>query len=370
MIFLGLGVLFLVVGGVLAAAAAFSGGAGDFGDDAFLGLAITGGTFLIIGLVFTIVGAAMRRLGVRTERIRSPGVRAQATISDVGETNMTVNRRPVLNLTLLVTVPGRSPYPLKQRIVMPRSALGRIGVGMSVPVTVDPADPNSVVIEWAEGVAPRATVARPNMLSSMGALPAVPDQSTGFAGMPDMNAAGAVPMPQGGEAMIQYLRGMGIDISGPLASMITGAMAAQAQLYGTHGMGVPGQVVGAGSGIVSPSPMMPGVPLGAAKPPAASAAVPTAGPLDIRADASELRRSGRPGRATIRSTTDLGVDVAGKSLLRMDLEVTPDGGPAYPLQHVAMVPESAIARISPGTSVAVHLDPTNPQNLEIDWGGA
>ena len=94
------------------------------------------------------------------------------------------------------------------------------------------------------------------------------------------------------------------------------------------------------------------------------------GPLDVRADERELRTTGLAGRAAIRGSEDLGVGAEGKRLVRLELEVTPTGQAPYALQHVTMVPEASMPRLAPGGSLAVHIDPANPQNLAIDWDGA
>jgi hypothetical protein len=374
-IMLVLGAIFLIVG-VAMLGLGFLVPTPGGGMEALLGLGITGFVFVVIGVIFIPIGVYMLRSQARDRRIRTEGIAGTATIVDIGETNMTINDRPVLNLSLHVAVPGRPPYAVEKRITMPWNALGRLAVGATVPVKVDRTDPEDVVIEWTAAPAFGMTVGLPT---------AGPPPPPGPMGAPGANQLGT-PVPNqlappgvmaaqstgppvaGGEALLQYLRSMGVDINGPMAAMIASAGSMQHQIPGAipHAPPIPRAPLTPGSAAGAPVPWQaPAPPDASARPLDASA-----GPLDVRADEAELLRSGVPGRATIRGAEDLGVGAQGKRLVRLELEVTPTGRAAYPLQHVTMAPESSMPRLAKGTSLAVHVDAENPQNLAIDWDGA
>jgi len=86
-----------------------------------------------------------------------------------------------------------------------------------------------------------------------------------------------------------------------------------------------------------------------------------------QAQLAALRGSGSTGRAVIKSVEDLGVVIQGEKGERFALDVTPDGGSPYPVQHAGFVPSSAAPRSQAGISVVVHIDRSNPQNVVIDW---
>nr|MBA2570880.1 hypothetical protein [Chloroflexota bacterium] len=140
MLFLVLGLLFFVIGVVaIAGMLFFSGELGGVGGlGALMGGGITGLTFTIIGLVFIGIGIAMRRSSARADRLRRTGIAGQATVTDISDTNVQVNDRPMLKFTLVVTIPGRAPYTVVKREVIPWIAMSRIGAGLTLPVRVDP----------------------------------------------------------------------------------------------------------------------------------------------------------------------------------------------------------------------------------------
>lgn len=75
------------------------------------------------------------------------------------QTGMSMNDQPQIDMELLITVPGRPPYTARRREFVPLILLGRLGSGMPLPVKVDKADPQRVIIDWqASGTAPIASV--------------------------------------------------------------------------------------------------------------------------------------------------------------------------------------------------------------------
>jgi hypothetical protein len=56
---------------------------------------------------------------------------------------------PVMDVQLAVEVDGVEPYEVRQRTAVPRARLERVRAGRSLPVLVDPQDPERLVVEWA-----------------------------------------------------------------------------------------------------------------------------------------------------------------------------------------------------------------------------
>ena len=223
-----MGLIFLVVGIAMAAFGLLDAGPGGMGS--LLGLGLTGFIFAVVGLILLPIGIVMLRNKSRDERIRREGIAGSATITDIAETNMTINDRPVLGLSLNVTVPGRSPYAVQKRITMPWNAMGRIAVGATVPVMVDPNDPDDIVIDWVSapvygGGMPGVVAATPMAAAPLVSASATTATTPGQPVPNQLSAPGVVPMTgaqagqAGGEALLQYLRSMGIDINGPMAAI-------------------------------------------------------------------------------------------------------------------------------------------------------
>jgi hypothetical protein len=86
----------------------------------------------------------------------------------------------------------------------------------------------------------------------------------------------------------------------------------------------------------------------------------------IQGQAHELNRIltvGRPGQALIRSHADAGEQVAGNPVWIFDLEVTPEGGAAYAVQHREIVSTMAMSSYPDGSSMACRIDPADQQKI-------
>jgi hypothetical protein len=72
---------------------------------------------------------------------------------------------------------------------------------------------------------------------------------------------------------------------------------------------------------------------------------------------------GQAGTALIRGHVDSGENIAGNPVWIFDLEVTPEGGPGYTVQHREIVSSVAMGAYGDGTSLACRIDPADPQKI-------
>jgi hypothetical protein len=72
---------------------------------------------------------------------------------------------------------------------------------------------------------------------------------------------------------------------------------------------------------------------------------------------------GGPGSALIRGHVDGGEVVAGNPVWIFDLEVTPEGGQPYTVQHREIVSTMALGSYDDGTTMACRIDPADPQKI-------
>jgi hypothetical protein len=72
---------------------------------------------------------------------------------------------------------------------------------------------------------------------------------------------------------------------------------------------------------------------------------------------------GSPAQALIRGHVDAGEQVAGNPVWIFDLEVTPEGGAPYAVQHREIVSTMAMGAYPDGTSMACRIDPADPQKI-------
>jgi hypothetical protein len=70
--------------------------------------------------------------------------------SSLATTGVRVNNRPQLELTFQVQAPGRDPFVIKHREVMPEIRIPQVQPGNVLPVLFSPDDPTLFVIDWPE----------------------------------------------------------------------------------------------------------------------------------------------------------------------------------------------------------------------------
>ena len=66
----------------------------------------------------------------------------------------------------------------------------------------------------------------------------------------------------------------------------------------------------------------------------------------------------------------LAAQVAGGSALEFELAVTLPTGIRMPVAHASVISRADRARVRPGSTLAVSLDPDRPSTLSIDWSRA
>jgi len=80
-----------------------------------------------------------------------------------------------------------------------------------------------------------------------------------------------------------------------------------------------------------------------------------------------LLATGTPGTATIKGFTDTGMIVNYNPQVVLAVSVEIEGKPAYDAQVTTSVPQMHIALVQPGNKIGVKVDPTDPNNIAIDW---
>lgn len=103
-------------------------------------------------LLVVVYGAISWKVGkgrARQARLMSEGLRGFATILEAEGTGIAVNHRPQLRMRLRVELPGRAPYEIDHREVVPFLGLESIGPNRRVAVFVDREKPDQLVIDWS-----------------------------------------------------------------------------------------------------------------------------------------------------------------------------------------------------------------------------
>ncbi len=82
----------------------------------------------------------------KAQYLMAAGQAGQATIAAIRQTGTMVNYNPECELDLQVTVNGSAPYPVTHRQVVAQVALPSFQPGATVPVRVDPTNPQSLIV--------------------------------------------------------------------------------------------------------------------------------------------------------------------------------------------------------------------------------
>jgi hypothetical protein len=98
-----------------------------------------------------------------------------------------------------------------------------------------------------------------------------------------------------------------------------------------------------------------------------SGLMPTKGDRDaVMAQGNEYKRLaqvGLPGNAVIVSSADSGERAAGNTVATLELQVTPEGGAAYPVSLQYIIAGTDLGPYAPGSSYSVKIDPENRENV-------
>ena len=113
------------------------------------------GPFTLTAAILGVTGIGLFLWGGRwargykeAQRLRMSGVPGQATIVGMRQTGVYLNEQPQIELNLQVQSEMHGPYQATVREYVPLMLLATLSSGRPLPVKVDPADPQKLVIEW------------------------------------------------------------------------------------------------------------------------------------------------------------------------------------------------------------------------------
>ena len=272
------------------------------------GFGLTAAILGVTGIGLVWFGLRARRSAADADRIASTGIAGTATVTGLTQTGMTLNNQPQVEIGLLVSIPGRAPYAATRKEFVPLILLGRLSSGQPLPVKVDRADPQAIVIDWAAGALPAASGS-------------FPGDAAGVGSPSDGSAAGG-PAP-----------------GGPAAGGQTETLAqVQAAL--------------AASGLPAAAPF----------------ATTEQGAYSVDQLRAVVRANGIDGTATIDKLADTGETIGDERLFTMQVTLHVPGQPDRQLQpSAAMVPITLAERVAVGKTVPVKVASDNPGLVVFEW---
>jgi hypothetical protein len=205
------------------------------------GFLLTAAILGITGVVLLIIGLRVRASAAANEALLATGLSGSATVTGLTQTGMYLNENPQVAIDMLVDVGGRTPYPVTRKEFVPLILLGRLSSGAPLPVRVDRANPQRVVIDWQQaglgGAGLGGATLSPDTIANITAQVAAARQA---AGQPTP-AATETPLPAGLPA------GVGLGSAGPLVGEQLAALRAWLRQTGVAGTARIDQVMDMGT---------------------------------------------------------------------------------------------------------------------------
>ena len=219
---------------------------------------------------------------------------------------MYLNEQPRIRMNLLVQLPGQTPYATEHTEFVPLILLSRVQPGATLPVKVNPAEPQKVVVDWQ--------------------------------GLPAMGFSPAGWHARHGHGCPRTLQPPPASSMGPGSGMDESLAQVQAALA-TSGAAVP-----------------------------AAFASPEQAGYTIEQLRAWLRANGVEAQAHVDFLEDTGKIVGDERLYTMEMTLMVPGSAPQKLQRsAAMVPVAAMARLRQGMTLPVKVAAENHQLLTVEW---
>jgi hypothetical protein len=149
------------------------------------GFLLTGGILGAVGLGLLFWARKWKGAAVEAERIKMQGVPGTATILGMRQTGAQLNDQPQVELRLQVSTQMHGAYEVTLKEWIPLMMIGALSSGRPLPVKVDPANPQKVIIEWESA----GGMGQPMGATPMAGTPiAGISTATPIAGMPTQSA--------------------------------------------------------------------------------------------------------------------------------------------------------------------------------------
>lgn len=111
---------------------------------------------LVLVVVWPLLTLRNYRKMSNESRLMQDGVRTPARLVSVSQTNVRINKQPLLNLTFEIEPMNRANYELSKKMTLPYIVLSQLTPGKRLTVIVDPKNPKNILVpmdELTQGVA-------------------------------------------------------------------------------------------------------------------------------------------------------------------------------------------------------------------------
>ena len=115
---------------------------------------VVAATFILLGAIWVIVtlglmayGLRQRKQGQHDQWLWKTGIRGRGTLVSA-RSGALINDQPVMTLELELDVPGQPQRRVKRKLIISNFAAGVMQPGLVLPIYVNPADPEDLLIVW------------------------------------------------------------------------------------------------------------------------------------------------------------------------------------------------------------------------------
>jgi hypothetical protein len=106
-----------------------------------------GPIWMIVATGLGVYAVKQRRQGDHEQWLWKTGIKGRGTLVSAGS-HVQINEQPLLKMVLDVEVPGLPPRRITRRVVVSNFAAPLMQPGLVLPVYVNPADPEDILIAW------------------------------------------------------------------------------------------------------------------------------------------------------------------------------------------------------------------------------
>jgi hypothetical protein len=106
-----------------------------------------GPIWMIVATGLGIYALNQRKQGQHDQWLWRNGIHGKGTLVSAGS-HMQINEQPVLKMVLDLEVPGSEPRRVQRRVIVSNFAAPLMQPGLVLPVYVNPADPEDILIAW------------------------------------------------------------------------------------------------------------------------------------------------------------------------------------------------------------------------------
>jgi hypothetical protein len=265
------------------------------------------------------------------------------------------------NATGVVSGPGLAPTPIEHK------GMAKVSKwpfpGMTLPVTVDRAEPTKVRIEWDQLPTARdSAMASAQRLAGMGGQPGLGGVGAPVSGapMPAGFDAGIPGVPDGFQNGATYttVTVNGQPVTGEAAAAAMAQFGAMGQMLAGHMGAMTAGQPGVG---FDPSVMQQTIAAGQAQ---NYQALVTQGVLTQHQ--ANLLTSGTQAQAVVMSLAPTGAVKADRAVLRLALTVTRPDGSTFAAQNEGAFPSMVVPRLQPGMTIPVRYLPGAESDIAIE----